>query len=66
MPPGALKLGYVSGEGHSYSIRVYLAGPNTYAYGVYITGDRFGYYPYHGVETLYEMEILAQSLYWNM
>ena len=66
MPPGALKLGYVSGEGHSYGIRVYLADINSYGYGIYMTGDSVGYYTYHGVQTLIEMEILAQIWHWTL
>ena len=65
MPPGALKLGYLTGEGHSYSIRVYLFDRDIYAYGVYITGDSVGYYTYNGVKTLTVMEILTQVWDWT-
>ena len=57
---GALKHGYMAGEGHSYSIRAYLADINTYVYGEYISGDCVGYHPYYGVSTLNEMYILAE------
>ena len=60
VPAAALKLGYVTGVGHTYSIRVQRPDLNTDKFGVYAAGDAAAYYPFHGVISATEVDILVQ------
>ena len=60
VPAAALKIGYVTGKGLTYSIRVYTPDENLDKFGVYATGDNVAYYPLFGVLSATEVDILIQ------
>ena len=60
VPAAALKLGYVTGKGPTYSIRVYAADVNADKFGVYATGDSVAYYPHFGTPSATEVLILTR------
>ena len=60
VPAAALQLGYVTGVGPTYSVRVYRADLNTDKFGVYAAGDSVAYYPFMGVQSATEVDILVQ------
>ena len=60
VPAAALKLGYVTGVGPTYSVRVHRPDMNTDKFGVYATGDTAAYYPYFGAASATEVDILVQ------
>ena len=60
VPAAALKLGYMTGVGPTFSVRVYRPDLNTDKFGVYAAGDSVAYYPYRGVHSVTEVDILVQ------
>ena len=60
VPAAALQLGYVAGVGPTYSVRVHRPDLNTDKFGVYAAGDSVTYYPYFGVQSVTEVDILVQ------
>ena len=60
VPVAALKLGYVTGKGPTYSIRVNRLDLNTDKFGVYATGDNVAYYYFFGSQSATEVDILVQ------
>ena len=60
VPAAALKLGYVTGKGPTYSIRVYRPDLNTDKFGMYAAVDKIAYYPYKGARSATEVDILIQ------
>ena len=60
LPDQAVVAGYLSGSGPTYSIRVWRQDIVSFKFGVYVTGKNTAWYPYHGVATVSDVEILVQ------
>ena len=60
VPAAALKLGFISGVGPTYSIRVQRPDLNTIIFEVYAAGDTVAYYNYFGVQPAMEVDILVR------
>ena len=60
VPAAAQKLGYVTGVGPTYSVRVYRPDLNTDKFGMYAAGDSVAYYPFMGVQSATEVDILVK------
>ena len=60
LPDHAIVAGYLSRYGPSYSIRAWRQDINSMKYGVYVKGDHVARYPYYGVVTVTDVEILVQ------
>ena len=63
LPTSAVRTGYITAVGHTYTAQIYSSGLNSVKLGVYIPGDNAAHYPHIGDKSSAIFDILVQVWY---
>ena len=63
LPTSAVKTGYITGVGHTYTARIHRVDIDSFKFGVYVPGENVAHYSYFGDKSATIFDILVQVWY---